>query len=154
MTKTILALAGALALGACAHENGYAVSTSQTNEGAFDQAYDAVKTGAKKTAQAGEWLVEKTEEGAIKVYRWGKQEVAGTSEHPSDSFITAQVKARLATDGSVSSKNIHVTTDAGVVTLRGTVSSSREASRAIEDALDVKGVQTINDELFLQPASR
>lgn len=152
-TKSILAFAGALALAGCAHSNSEVAASSDTGS-AFDDAYASVKTGAKKTVEAGEWVVDKTGDGAVRIYRWGKEQVAGAGEASSDSFITAQVKARLATDSDTSARNIHVSTDAGVVTLQGTVRSRHEAARAIRDTLDVKGVMGINDELFLQSASR
>ena len=35
----------------------------------FAQAYESVKSGGRSTARWGEWVIDKTENGAVRVYR-------------------------------------------------------------------------------------
>ena len=62
----------------------------------------------------------------------------------SDAWITSKVKSTFALDPEVSIWAISVeTNEGGIVTLRGTVSTSRIASKAVIDALDVTGVNAV-----------
>lgn len=62
----------------------------------------------------------------------------------SDSAITTQVKAQLLGDQAVSSLNISVETNNGVVKLSGTVPTDKEASEAIQVAESVDGVKNVD----------
>ena len=65
----------------------------------------------------------------------------------SDTAITSAVKVRFLADADVSGLKIDIDTDAGVVTLNGTVASRAEATRAIELARDTAGVKRVVDRL-------
>jgi len=70
------------------------------------------------------------------------------SNHPiKDSYITTKVKAELAADHETKAREIHVATVDGVVTLRGVAASEAEKDRAERDAMRVKGVHAVHNEI-------
>ncbi|MGH8180886.1 MAG: BON domain-containing protein [Steroidobacteraceae bacterium] len=70
------------------------------------------------------------------------------SHHPvKDSYITTKVKAELASDHDTKAREIHVATVNGIVTLRGVAASSAEKDRAEQDAMRVKGVREVHNEI-------
>ena len=79
-----------------------------------------------------------------------KQETVG--EYIDGAAITAEVKAKLASDPETSALNISVRTiDAGVVQLSGFATSQREKNRAGELARAVDGVRTVHNDLIVKP---
>jgi hyperosmotically inducible protein len=64
-----------------------------------------------------------------------------------DATITASVKAKLAADPEVNPFNIDVDTDAGVVTLRGTVEDREAKTEAVKLARGTSGVRSVRDEI-------
>src|SRR5580658_1459965 len=75
----------------------------------------------------------------------------GTKTAAKDTIITAKVKKAL--HGEFSGSDIHVTTVAGVVTLRGQVASQDAASRAQQLAQQTDGVANVNNQLRVVNAS-
>ena len=73
----------------------------------------------------------------------------GTERVIKDTTITAQVKTALVRDKNVSSSGIHVTTTAGVVTLRGNVSSPEMAQHAGQVAGQTTGVVRVDNQLMV-----
>lgn len=73
----------------------------------------------------------------------------GTERVIKDTTITAEVKTALARDKNVSSSGIHVTTTAGVVTLKGNVSSREMARHAGQVAGQTNGVARVNNQLMV-----
>lgn len=71
----------------------------------------------------------------------GAQQKAGTDF--SDSWITAKVKSTYLYSSNVSSSDIAVSTNSGVVTLTGRVKSGAERALAIELAQNVRGVKSV-----------
>ena len=71
----------------------------------------------------------------------------GTERVIKDTTITAEVKTALARDKNVSSSGIHVTTSAGVVTLKGNVSSPEMAKHAGQVAGQTNGVVRVRNKL-------
>jgi hyperosmotically inducible protein len=70
------------------------------------------------------------------------------SHHPvKDSYITTKVKAELAADHDTKARDIHVATVNGIVTLRGVASSAAEKDRAEQDAMRIKGVRAVHNEI-------
>ena len=61
----------------------------------------------------------------------------------SDSWITAKVKSTFLYSSNVSGSNITVSTRNGIVTLSGRVNSGAERALAIELALNVRGVRSV-----------
>ncbi len=116
-------------------------------ESAFDSAWDSVVSGAHKTAKAGEWVVEKTSDGAIVAWRDVKATGRGAAQEADDAAILTAVKTRLASDPLTSARKIHVSVDNGVVTLKGDVSGPDEAKTAIRLATQTSGVNRVVSQL-------
>jgi len=62
-----------------------------------------------------------------------------------DATITAKIHAKLATDGDLSPFNIAVTTNEGVVTLKGRVTKEDAREKAERYARETDGVQRVID---------
>jgi hyperosmotically inducible protein len=138
------------ALGGCSHETAAERQASTGYEqprSDFAAAYDAVKSGAQKTATAGKLAFTGIGHGAVQVTDQSKEALARTGGKVQDGWITTKVKTELATTKGVKSADVHVDTDAGVVRLTGTVDSSMAAQRAIETALKTKGVEAVDSQL-------
>jgi hyperosmotically inducible protein len=73
----------------------------------------------------------------------------GTERVIKDTTITAEVKTALVRDKNVSSSGIHVTTTAGVVTLKGNVSSPEMAQHAGQVAGQPEGVVRVHNRLMV-----
>ena len=71
----------------------------------------------------------------------------GTKTAVKDSDVTAKVKLALHDDSFTKDATIHVTTVAGVVTLRGTVASSDISDHAEKLAHDTSGVPGVRNRL-------
>lgn len=80
----------------------------------------------------------------------GNANQASFGETVDDSVITAKVKAALIEDKMVSAADIHVETFKGTVQLSGFASSAGEISRAVDLARQVKGVQTVKNDVRLK----
>jgi len=134
----------------CSHENaaersasaGYAQPRSD-----FAAAYDAVRSGARQTADAGRLALRGVGRGAVQVVDRSKEAVTRGGSKVDDGWITTKVKSELAMTKGVKSGDVHVDTDAGIVRLSGTVDSPGEAERAIQTALKVKGVAAVDSDL-------
>jgi osmotically-inducible protein OsmY len=69
-----------------------------------------------------------------------------------DATVTAKVKLVLHNNKTVVDSDIHVTTDGGVVTLRGEVPSREAAMNAEQLAQQTEGVTRVNNELTVMSA--
>ncbi|MBJ7222339.1 MULTISPECIES: molecular chaperone OsmY [unclassified Brenneria] len=69
------------------------------------------------------------------------------SGYMSDSATTAKVKSALLEDKTITSGDISVETTNGVVTLSGFVGSQALATRAVDIATKIEGVQSVSDKL-------
>lgn len=73
----------------------------------------------------------------------------------SDSAVTTAVKAKMLADKTVSSLDISVETNNGVVKLSGTVPTDKEASAAISTAASTRGVKNVDaSELAVQRSTQ
>jgi hyperosmotically inducible protein len=79
-----------------------------------------------------------------------KDVVNGTATAVSDTALTTKVKTALLGDGALKGSRIHVTTVAGVVTLRGRVPSSEASSHAQQVAQGTGGVKSVTNELAVR----
>jgi len=70
----------------------------------------------------------------------------------SDAAITTKVKAKFASDSTVSATKIHVDTDNGVVKLTGTAKSQDEAAKAAEIAKSTEGVASVDNAIQVSQA--
>ena len=77
---------------------------------------------------------------------------ADTWERP-DVWITTKVQSKYFLDDDVRGRNIDVTTNEGVVVLRGHVRNDREKRQAVALARNTDGVRDVRDELTIQPAA-
>ncbi len=77
----------------------------------------------------------------------------GTATAVTDSAATAKVKTSLHDDKVTKDSTIHVTTVAGVVTLRGTVASSSISDHAEEIAKGTSGVKGVRNKLKISSGS-
>ena len=76
------------------------------------------------------------------------QESAG--QYVDDSVITTKVKALLAEDDFLKSFEISVETYKGIVQLSGFVDSQNAVDKAGQIAQDVKGVQSVKNDLIVK----
>ena len=81
-----------------------------------------------------------TAEGAEQAYH-------GAATAVLDSKITLKVKAALHEDSATQHSDIHVSTSAGIVTLKGQVDSIDVATHAGELAINTEGVKDVNNQL-------
>jgi hyperosmotically inducible periplasmic protein len=77
----------------------------------------------------------------------------GTATATEDTAITGKVKSELAADSKTKSLHIHVTTVAGVVTLRGNVPSSEMSEHVGHKVAGMDGVKRVRNELHVRSAS-
>ena len=75
------------------------------------------------------------------------QEGRTAGETLSDQAITTSVKTKLLADSEVSGLNINVDTFRGKVVLKGVVSGSYEAEKAVQIALHTDGVKEVTSKL-------
>lgn len=68
----------------------------------------------------------------------------------SDTTLTTKVKTALHGDAALKGARIHVTTVAGVVTLRGSVRTTEAASHAQDVAQGTEGVKSVKNELTVR----
>jgi hyperosmotically inducible protein len=106
-----------------------AVALAQSASESMHQAGEATENSA---ASAGHAIVD--------VYH-------GTKTAAIDTTITAKVKTALDEDAATKHEDIHVETVAGVVTLRGKVSSSSVADRATQLASQTGDVKSVRNKL-------
>ena len=73
-----------------------------------------------------------------------------SGEFLDNSYITAQVKARLIDDPMTSGLTIRVRTENGVVQLSGYAATDQEKQRATEVASTVDGVKGVRNDLVVR----
>lgn len=76
-----------------------------------------------------------------------------TGQTIDDAAITASVQGKLTGDKLSNFARINVDTDRGVVTLKGTVRSVEEKTRAEELTREVAGVTKVNNNLSIKSVS-
>jgi hyperosmotically inducible protein len=148
-----LMMVGALLAGG-AYMFGY-----QWDDAAESRVRAAGATAAAKASAAADRLAEKAEGLADKVDREGVREAgagiatsigeqAGRAEAALDETrLTAKIKAKMTLDDTIKARDINVDTEGSVVTLRGSIGSSRERQRALQLARETAGVTSVVDRL-------
>lgn len=76
-----------------------------------------------------------------------------SSQAIDDSTLTAKVKSKLAADSETSATKISVETKEGVVTLKGTVPTGTEKSKAEQIARNTEGVKRVANDIQVNPES-
>ena len=64
--------------------------------------------------------------------------------------MTGKIKAKMALDDTVKAGAIDVENDNGVITLKGSVRSAAERTRAVQLARETAGVVSVKDELVVR----
>jgi len=95
---------------------------------------------AQKARERGAELGEKAADAANKV-----------GESVAEAATTTKIKAKMALDDTVKSRSIDVTTNGSTVTLKGTVRTPAERTRAVALARETSGVTQVVDRLVVQP---
>jgi len=73
-----------------------------------------------------------------------------TGQYVDDATITGKVKTALIKDDEVKARDINVETFKGVVQLSGFANSQSEINKAVQDARNVEGVQSVKNDLHLK----
>jgi hyperosmotically inducible protein len=76
---------------------------------------------------------------------------ATATREVTDSWLTLQTKLALLADERVSSGDVHVTTQRGVITLHGKVDSEAEQQAAGEIARTIQDAREVNNQLAVVP---
>lgn len=140
----VSSLAMLLALGACDRAGDRTAgqridsATSRTEQAAKDVKRDA-KDATASAGAAMDSAVEKT-----------KAMGASAGDKIDDALITTKVKAAIAADKDLSAIKIDVDTQNGVVTLSGPAPTATAKERASEIARNVKGVNSVNNQLTIK----
>lgn len=83
--------------------------------------------------------------------RTAKEAGRTVTREVTDSWLTLQAKMALLADERVSSGDIHVTTQRGVIALRGKVDSEAEQQAAGEIARTIEGARDVSNQLTVVP---
>ena len=81
-----------------------------------------------------------------------KETARQTGNAVKDSWITMKVHSLFVPEDALSGSDIDVDTNAGVVTLNGTVATEAGRTRAVAIAKATDGVKSVNDKLRVAPA--
>jgi hypothetical protein len=139
------AILAVVAASHCAHDRPARLTTE------IDSALHTVKIGEARTAQAGEVVVQRTEDASIGVWRGERGAARATRKDVPDPAIAEQVKQKVAASAKADARDIEVHVHEGVVTLSGNVGSVRVAGAAVRDALDTEGVAEVRTHLDYPP---
>lgn len=83
----------------------------------------------------------------------GCSKSANVAGDRTDAQVAGDVQTRIASDPSLSGRQIAINADKGVVTLSGTVNSDAEVTSALNDAQQAQGVKQVVSRLAVQTAS-
>jgi hyperosmotically inducible protein len=133
-TAALMLAGGALALTGC-------------NKGSNETAGEKLDSAVAKTERAGADAKAKTESSAAGAKEAMKDAGAAVATSVDDASITAAVSAGLAKDPDLSAIKIDVDTKGGTVMLKGPAPSAAAKSRAEEIAKNVKGVNSVDNQL-------
>jgi len=136
-----LSMAGVAALGAynlsTGHDLFHVPGARTIRTAVHGTVENTVRNGVSNTAhETGAELKER----AVEV-----KDQASASVHAA--ALTTKIKAKMALDDGVTASNIGVDTEAGVVTLTGTVASKDEQKRAVRIATETAGVTKVVNHL-------
>jgi hyperosmotically inducible periplasmic protein len=129
----IASLVALLALGGCERND------SRTAGQQLDAAIAQVKPAAERAKQEAKKAAEDT-----------RAMGASASEKIEDATVSTRVKAVLSADKQLGDSKIDVDTRNGVVTLSGAVANNQVRDHALELARNVKGVNSVNDQLAVK----
>jgi len=134
MTLAALAsLAALLALGGCDRND------PRTAGQQLDAAIARMKPAAERAKEEAKKAADET-----------RAMGASASEKIEDATVSTRVKAVLSSDKQLGDSKIDVDTRNGVVTLSGAVANNQARDHALELARNVKGVNSVNDQLAVK----
>ncbi len=136
----LMATALAFGLAACDRQDGQTVG----------QKIDAT---IERTGEAASDAQRRMEAAATEAGQASRQAAARAAEVMDDAGISAKVKAGLAQDAELSAIKIDVDTRNGIVTLNGPVKNEVARERAARIAQDVKGVNSVVNQLTISPGA-
>ncbi len=108
----------------------------------------AIPFGATRTSFA-QSASQSMEHAGSDIENAAKSVAHGTATAVKDSDVTAKVKLALHDDSLTKGSAIHVSTVAGVVTLRGTVASTHISNRAEQLTRGTTGVKDVHNHLHV-----
>ncbi len=81
----------------------------------------------------------------------GSSQYLSRQESPADSAISAEVRNRMMSNPSLSpyGNSVKVSTNDGVVTLKGNVATQRDADKIVKMTQNVDGVQSVDNQLVV-----
>ncbi len=103
------------------------------------------------TRAADQSVTDKVKDAATSATDTAKDIATSAGKELSDSWITLKTKIALLADEKVSSTDVHVTTKAGVITLRGKVATEEARQAAEVDALKIEGAKKVVNNLVVVP---
>jgi hyperosmotically inducible protein len=103
------------------------------------------------TRAADQSVTDKIKDTATTATEKAKDTATSAGKELSDSWITLKTKIALLADEKVSSTDVHVTTKAGVITLRGKVATEEARQAAEVDALKIEGAKKVVNYLVVVP---
>jgi hyperosmotically inducible protein len=126
--------------------------TRTTAEKATAAAKAGTEKAANKTAEGLGTAAEKTSEAAGTAADKTKDAASKTADAASDTWITTKVKTKFVGDKALKGSSIEVSTNNGIVTLTGTVSTEAQRKHAITVAKATKGVKDVEDKTTVSAA--
>jgi hyperosmotically inducible periplasmic protein len=108
----------------------------------------AISFGTSRTSFA-QSASQSMERAGSDIENAAKNVAHGTSTAAKDSDVTAKVKLALHNDTLTNGSSIHVSTVAGVVTLRGNVATTDVSNRAEKLTRDTTGVKDVHNHLHV-----
>jgi hyperosmotically inducible periplasmic protein len=127
------ALAALFALGGCDRND------QRTAGQQLDAAIAKLKPAAERAKQEAKKAAEET-----------RAMGASAGDKIEDATVSTRVKAVLSSDKQLADSKIDVATQGGVVTLSGAVADNQARDHALELARNVKGVNSVNDQLAVK----
>lgn len=107
----------------------------------------------ERSGEAAADAQRRMEAAANEASQASRQAAARAAEVMDDAGISAKVKAGLAQDAELSAIKIDVDTRNGIVTLNGPVKNEVARERAARIAQDVKGVNSVVNQLTVSPGA-
>jgi hyperosmotically inducible protein len=122
-----------------------------TLSGCSDAETEKAESKAEKTMQKTEEKTEnamqETEDKAQEAKSYTEEKAEDAGEYVDDAVITTKVKAVIFEDDNLSSMDINVETNNGIVQLSGFVESDADIDTAENLAATVKGVKDIENDI-------
>jgi hyperosmotically inducible periplasmic protein len=126
--------------------------TRSVAEKATSAAKSGTEKGVNKGAEGVGVAAEKTKEGVDTAADKTKEAAGKTADAASDTWVTTKVKAKMTSDKALKGSKIDVSTDGGIVTLSGTVTSEAQKTHAIKVAKSIKGAKSVVDNTTVSAA--